>query len=88
MSYIQPSLFEGWSTTVEDAKCLNQHVLLSDIPVHREQLTYNVDFFNPHDPIDLADKMEKIISGNTTHRPANYGDNIKGFGKDIIAAFS
>jgi glycosyltransferase involved in cell wall biosynthesis len=88
MSYIQPSLFEGWSTTVEDAKCLNQHVLLSDIPVHREQLTYNVDFFNPHDPIDLAEKMEKIISGNTTHRPANYGDNIKAFGKDIIAAFS
>ena len=33
---IQPSLFEGWSTVVEDAKVLDKTILLSDIPVHRE----------------------------------------------------
>ena len=34
---IQPSLFEGWGTVVEDAKVLNKTILLSDIPLHREQ---------------------------------------------------
>ncbi len=61
ISYIQPSLFEGWSTTVEDAKCLNQHIILSDIPVHREQLDYNVTFFDPHSAVDLASKMERYL---------------------------
>ncbi|MEQ8521307.1 MAG: glycosyltransferase [Vicingaceae bacterium] len=36
---VQPSLFEGWSTVVEDAKALNKEIILSDIPVHREQLS-------------------------------------------------
>ena len=35
---IQPSLFEGWGTVVEDAKVLDKDILLSDIPVHREQM--------------------------------------------------
>jgi glycosyltransferase involved in cell wall biosynthesis len=34
---LQPSLFEGWSTVVEDARALGKTIFLSDIPVHREQ---------------------------------------------------
>ncbi|OSO90469.1 hypothetical protein B7O87_09540 [Cylindrospermopsis raciborskii CENA303] len=34
---INPSLFEGWSTTVEEAKALGTPMILSDIPLHREQ---------------------------------------------------
>jgi hypothetical protein len=34
ISIVQPSLFEGWSTVVEDAKALNQYMILSDIPVN------------------------------------------------------
>ena len=34
---INPSLFEGWSTTVEEAKALGLPLILSDIGVHEEQ---------------------------------------------------
>lgn len=59
---LQPSLFEGWSTVVEDAKALDRPLVLSDIPVHREQIEEGgnrgrVLFFNPEDPIDLADSL-------------------------------
>lgn len=33
----QPSLFEGWSTVVEDAKSLGRPIFLTDLPVHYEQ---------------------------------------------------
>lgn len=51
---IQPSLFEGWGTVVEDAKKLNKRVLLSDIPVHREQMDSNCLLFKKKDPTSLA----------------------------------
>lgn len=38
IAILQPSLFEGWSTIIEDGKTLGKPVLASDIPVHREQL--------------------------------------------------
>ena len=38
---MQPSLCEGWGTVLEDAKVLDKAVLLSDIPVHREQKNEN-----------------------------------------------
>ena len=52
---IQPSLFEGWGTVVEDAKVLDKTILLSDIPVHREQMNEKCILFDPHDPVALAD---------------------------------
>lgn len=55
---VQPSLFEGWGTVVEDAKVLDKTVLLSDIPVHREQKNDKCILFNPHDPEQLAGLMK------------------------------
>ena len=52
---IQPSLFEGWGTVVEDAKVLDKTILLSDIPVHREQMNEKCIFFDPHDSAALAE---------------------------------
>lgn len=52
---IQPSLFEGWGTVVEDAKVLDKTILLSDIPVHHEQMNDKCILFDPHDPVALAD---------------------------------
>lgn len=57
---INPSLFEGWSTSVEEAKSIGKSIILSDIPVHREQNPPEAYYFNPHDPSDLAGKVEKI----------------------------
>lgn len=51
---IQPSLFEGWGTVLEDAKVLDKTVLLSDISIHREQKNEKSILFDPHDPEALA----------------------------------
>lgn len=57
VALINPSLFEGWSTTVEEAKSLGKHILLSDIAVHREQSPARGTYFDPHDPTVLAEQM-------------------------------
>lgn len=51
---IQPSLFEGWGTVVEDAKVLDKTILLSDIPVHREQMNSKCILFDPYNATELA----------------------------------
>lgn len=57
LAVIQPSLFEGWSTVVEDARVLGRRLLLSDIPVHREQDPPGACYFPPESPEALADLM-------------------------------
>ena len=34
---INPSLFEGWSSTVEECKSVGKNMILSDLNVHKEQ---------------------------------------------------
>jgi len=51
---IQPSLFEGWSTVIEDAKSLQVPVVASNIPVNIEQLGKDGLYFEPHNPEELA----------------------------------
>jgi len=63
LAVIQPSLFEGWSTVVEDARCLGKRVLLSDIPVHREQQLPGAVFFDPADAEQLADAIRAEWGG-------------------------
>ena len=55
VAVINPSLFEGWSTTVEEAKSSGKRVLLSDIPVNREQAPAGGSFFDPADAEQLAE---------------------------------
>ncbi len=54
LAFIQPSLFEGWSTSVEEAKSLGKRIVLSNIPVHLEQDPPGALFFDPHKPEQLA----------------------------------
>ncbi len=54
---INPSLFEGWSTTVEEARAMDKFILLSDIPVHREQTPQKSAFFGSDDAATLAELM-------------------------------
>ena len=54
LAVIQPSLFEGWSTLVEDARCLGKRTILSDLPVNLEQNPPNSVFFERNSPEHLA----------------------------------
>lgn len=51
---INPSLFEGWNTGVEEAKILKKKNILSDIDVHKEQASINSVFFKKKNPKHLA----------------------------------
>ena len=57
IALINPSKFEGWSTSVEEAKSAGKHVILSDIPVHKEQAPERGSYFSPDDPEQLAQLM-------------------------------
>lgn len=54
---LNPSRFEGWSTSVEEAKAVGTPMLLSDLPVHREQ-NPAAHFFGLEDASALADAVE------------------------------
>lgn len=69
---VQPSLFEGWNTTVEDAKCLNKFIFLSNLNVHIEQAPTNVCYFDPHDVNDLVDKL---LTVKPTTIPHDYNED-------------
>ena len=56
---INPSRFEGWSTTVEEAKSFGVPMILSDLEVHREQTSGRAKYFGPDSPNELADHLAR-----------------------------
>jgi glycosyltransferase involved in cell wall biosynthesis len=66
---INPSLFEGWSTTVEEAKALGTGMLLSDIGLHREQ-SPSATFFPADNAVALAAAMVALSKGPALERPS------------------
>lgn len=88
VAIIQPSLFEGWSTVVEDAKSMNKALIISDIEVHQEQLVdSSANFFAPLDVNDLAAKMDIAINKHPLaplYASPDYQRNIKNFGSGFL----
>jgi glycosyltransferase involved in cell wall biosynthesis len=67
VAVLNPSRFEGWSTTVEEAKSLGKRVLVSDIDVHREQAPARASYFPVDDAAALATQLADAWS---SHDPA------------------
>lgn len=61
IAIIQPSLFEGWSTVAEDARCLGKPMILSNISVHIEQNPPESSFFDPSSPHQLANLISNFF---------------------------
>ena len=61
IAMINPSLFEGWGTTVEEAKAMGTPMLLSDLDVHREQAGEDAIYFDRHSPQSLADALGTFV---------------------------
>jgi glycosyltransferase involved in cell wall biosynthesis len=87
VAIIQPSLYEGWSTLVEEAKALNQFIILSDLPVHREQIAKNAIFFNPKDAEELSRIIIQRLADPMSALSFDYSLNVKKFAQNIINAF-
>nr|WP_233475867.1 glycosyltransferase family 1 protein [Bradyrhizobium brasilense] len=62
---LNPSRFEGWSTTVEEAKSFGVPMILSDIDVHREQTAGAARYFGVDDPVGLADHLMQVSEMNS-----------------------
>jgi glycosyltransferase involved in cell wall biosynthesis len=94
VALIQPSVNEGWSTAVEEAKALGKTLVLSDIPVHLEQCPGNPYFFSSMNAEDLADKIGEVwkASGDRTFPEKqseckaykDYQDVVKAFGRNFL----
>ncbi len=61
LAVINPSRFEGWSTSVEEAKALGTPLILSNLPVHIEQTQNAGNYFDPDDAVALAAHMTQAI---------------------------
>lgn len=67
---LNPSLFEGWSTTVEEARAMGTPMVLSDLAVHREQMGEEAIYFERHSAQSLANALERIAVTQPSQREA------------------
>lgn len=66
---INPSRFEGWSTTVEESKAMGKRLVLSDIPVHREQDAPFAYYFDKDEPASLAQALAQAMEAPMPDNP-------------------
>ena len=85
---VNPSLSEGWSTTVEEAKMLGVPMLLSNLRVHMEQAGEYARYFNPdaaeqlaslmaqhrNSPASSRQEMEKLAIGASHNRVKQFAN--------------
>lgn len=88
IAVVQPSFFEGWSTVVEDAKALGKYLVLSDLPVHREQAKSRVAFFNPENDVELADRLAALLATPPETVKTDYHKTIGQSKEDLIHLFN
>jgi len=69
VALINPSTFEGWSTTVEEAKAMGTPMILSSLRVHREQ-SADALFFDSSSPEQLADILDRFLPTKPEERLA------------------
>lgn len=100
VAVINPSRFEGWSTTVEEAKTIGKHIILSNLGVHREQAPPSAQFFDPTDETELAScllaswnsrsaapdfELERISRAEIAGRTKRFGVKYAQFIREVAA---
>ncbi len=78
---INPSNYEGWSTSVEESKIYNKDLILSNIDTHLEQVNNKAFFFKKNNHIDLKRKI--LNSLNKKDIKFNYFTAKKGYKKKV-----
>ena len=82
---LQPSRWEGWSTSIEDAKALGKPVLCSNLEVHREQAPQAIGFFDAESPENLADVLQKSIPfQDKGWQPIKEREGLKSYQKHVL----
>jgi glycosyltransferase involved in cell wall biosynthesis len=84
VAIVQPSLFEGWSTVVEDAKATGTYIVLSNLEIHKEQVSEEVTFFDPNNPKELSQILKSIFLETFDVHRKTYDDDIFQFGNRFL----
>lgn len=71
---INPSFFEGWSSTVEEAKSIGTLAIISDIPIHREQSPKHVKYFDPNNAEQLSNILEDVLLNENNYSKTPYNE--------------
>lgn len=77
ISIINPSFFEGWSSTVEEAKSLGKNMIISNLDVHKEQDPPETIYFDPNSPEELAKSMKIKLDKYKAEPNYNLEENAK-----------
>lgn len=80
---VNPSLFEGWSSTVEECKSVGKNMILSDLDVHKEQYPEAL-FFERNTSQALANLLEKYQPNDQVVK-TNLEERTKAFAKKYIS---
>ena len=88
LAVIQPSLFEGWSSVVEDAKAMNQNLIVSSLNVHKEQLGNQAYYFNPEDEKELVDHIVLFLENSIKCPEFNYNEHLHLFGQKFMGVIT
>ncbi len=83
IAVINPSRFEGWSTTVEESKLLDKTILLSKIAVHVEQSPKRALYFDVNDSQSLA-KYFLDLAANSVDSVYTFQDEPADYQKQFI----
>jgi glycosyltransferase involved in cell wall biosynthesis len=99
VAVLNPSRFEGWSSSVEEAKSMGKPVILSRIGVHVEQNPLNGRYFDPDDAIGLSqiladawtapadashDEAERIARDALHERTVEFGNAYLGLVSSVV----
>ena len=87
VAIVNPSLSEGWSTNVEEARALGVPMVLSDIAVHREQAGDLAVFFDADSAIAAAGAMETVLAGRID-RPQQSAAGLACDNEDRLRAYA
>ena len=85
---IQPSLFEGWSTVIEDAKSLQVPVIAANLSVNIEQLSAKGTYFEPHNVGQLVSILENYPNRDFSKQLYDsYNNRMKSAAYELLAVF-
>ena len=85
---LQPSLFEGWSTVIEDARSLQVPVIAANLNVNIEQLKEKGTYFEPYNVEQLVSILEKYPNRDYTKQLYDsYENRMKAAAYELLSVF-
>lgn len=80
--YVFPSLKEGFSLTPMEGQAVGLPAIISDIPVHREIYGESVEYFDPMNPNDIAQKTNQLLHDEIKKA------ELRNMGHDLVKNYS